>query len=324
MNKLCTKCKQNESALKESWCRFCRNEYTKKYRSENKDKIKQLNKAWCEKNKELCKVKHYEKYCTVNGRMGELVSRAKRRATKRKLQFDLNREFLIKQWFLQNGKCAVTGLNLEIPQERTGGKASPYSPSIDRIDSTQGYIRSNVRLVCYVVNCSLHDYGIHVFDKIAMAYINRFIDSCQNENKKELVNLSKKQLLDKKYRESEKGTITALFNQSKKNAKERNKEFSLTKNEIAQLLKTKLCSLTGISFDYKLVNENSKSNPFRPSLDRINPNKGYNYDNVRLVCVAVNYCLNEFGEEVFRNICTTYLENKNGSKILESTDSSVG
>ena len=42
--------------------------------------------------------------------------------------------------------------------------------------------------------------------------------------------------------------------------------------------------------------------PFEPSLDRINCAEGYSASNTRLVCVAVNFGMNEWGEEVYREL----------------------
>ena len=42
--------------------------------------------------------------------------------------------------------------------------------------------------------------------------------------------------------------------------------------------------------------------PFAPSLDRIDSSGGYTRDNTRLVCQAVNFALNAFGEDIFREV----------------------
>ncbi len=55
---------------------------------------------------------------------------------------------LLGMWERQQGCCAVSGVPL------TWGKGNyfPTSISIDRIDCTEGYTVSNIRLVCYAVN----------------------------------------------------------------------------------------------------------------------------------------------------------------------------
>jgi len=56
--------------------------------------------------------------------------------------------------------------------------------------------------------------------------------------------------------------------------------------------------------------------PYGPSIDRIDSNKGYTKDNVRLVLVSVNIALNNFGEGVFETICRAYLSNKDNLEVL--------
>ena len=74
------------------------------------------------------------------------------------------------------------------------------------------------------------------------------------------------------------------------------------------------CKLTDIDFTFKLrEKEKGHFNPFNPSIDKIDSKKGYTKDNVRLVCVVVNLALNEFGEEVFKLMCQSYI---NKSKNL--------
>jgi hypothetical protein len=41
--------------------------------------------------------------------------------------------------------------------------------------------------------------------------------------------------------------------------------------------------------------------PYAPSLDRIDSARGYEIDNIRWVCVAVNFMMNQWGDEVFRS-----------------------
>jgi hypothetical protein len=58
--------------------------------------------------------------------------------------------FLKKLYEKQNGKCAISGMPLEL---QTGtGKPNPNKCSVDRIDSNRGYNHRNVWLVCWWVN----------------------------------------------------------------------------------------------------------------------------------------------------------------------------
>lgn len=67
------------------------------------------------------------------------------------------------------------------------------------------------------------------------------------------------------------------------------------------------CELTGIQFSDKKPRGCRKA-PFKPSLDRISSRRGYTYDNVRLICSAMNNALGQWGEPVFRRIAESYLD----------------
>lgn len=243
--------------------------------------------------------------------MVQLNRQAKRRALRCHRKFNLTTRFLCAIWAEQKGACALTNLPFVIPQERNGFKASPYSPSIDRIDPFEGYTKSNVRLVVYAVNCSLHNYGEEIFKVIAQAYVQGIVPvETQSLLAEDIIDigLSTKQSSDRRYRSGHFGTITALFHQSRKHAKAKQMEFSLTKNFVKELLiEQTACALTNLPFDTR-VGIYKTSNPFRPSLDRIDSSKGYIPSNVRLVCCAVNYGLNEFGDDVFKLVCGAYLD----------------
>lgn len=71
------------------------------------------------------------------------------------------------------------------------------------------------------------------------------------------------------------------------------------------------CSLTNIPFQLEKDElRDTIKGPFRMSIDRINPKIGYTKENSRLVCVAINLGLNEFGEDVFERIASAFLEKR--------------
>lgn len=66
------------------------------------------------------------------------------------------------------------------------------------------------------------------------------------------------------------------------------------------------CEVSGLPF----VLDFTGKHPFQPSVDRIDNAGGYELQNVRLVCLAVNYCMSEWGEAVFLRIAAAMVQRK--------------
>jgi hypothetical protein len=87
------------------------------------------------------------KHHTISGRyFCSLVSGAKRR----NLEFSITIEDLWDLFMKQNGKCALSGINIRF--HKTGEKYTTQTASVDRIDSEYGYTLENIRWVHKTVN----------------------------------------------------------------------------------------------------------------------------------------------------------------------------
>lgn len=62
------------------------------------------------------------------------------------------------------------------------------------------------------------------------------------------------------------------------------------------------CAVSGLRFSLERFSDALVKHPFAPSIDRRLSSGGYTEDNVRLVCVAVNFGMGQWGEEVFLTI----------------------
>lgn len=80
-------------------------------------------------------------------------------------------------------------------------------------------------------------------------------------------------------------------------------QFDLTEDDAVDLSRLAgwRCAVSGTPFSLLEVGHR-KQRPYAPSIDRIDSALGYSKDNCRVVCVAVNFALNCWGEEVFRTI----------------------
>jgi hypothetical protein len=99
------------------------------------------------------KAKHSEKakqrlVDSIERRAYVVWKRAKDRAKKRGLDFELTKNFVVSQ--LELGYCSVTNLQFDLLFDDK--KLNPRSPSLDRIDPSLGYTVKNTRMVCWIFN----------------------------------------------------------------------------------------------------------------------------------------------------------------------------
>jgi hypothetical protein len=101
--------------------------------------------------------------CRLRNLNRALVHAAKYRAKKRGLEFNLTYDDIVVPEF-----CPVLGIKLSVNIGEK--KIKDTSPTIDRIDSTQGYVRGNVVVVSWRVNRIKNNSTIEELRKIADYY----------------------------------------------------------------------------------------------------------------------------------------------------------
>lgn len=103
---------------------------------------------------------------TVVGRAKKLVKAASLRARKKKLLFNLQWQDV--EQILKQGKCQLTGLPFCFEQT-VEFKSHPFAPSLDRINSKEGYLKDNTRVILHSLNAALNEYGQDHLIKIVEA-----------------------------------------------------------------------------------------------------------------------------------------------------------
>lgn len=98
---------------------------------------------------------------------------------------------------------------------------------------------------------------------------------------------------------------------AKARAAKTGKPFGLTRSDLVLLLLRSggACEVTGIAFNLTSTTKH-KNRPFAPSIDRINSRLPYTMENCRLVCVAANLAINEWGDEIFSRVASGWLTTK--------------
>jgi hypothetical protein len=177
MFKKCTLCKNEfpEESLskRRGWCSICKKEQVRLQKLKCYHANKTIKRSSYIKNKdpELHKLDYYKRPL-----IDVILESAKGRSKKSGLPFDLDKDFLIELLKNQNGKCAVTGIEF-ITELMPGCKRRPFYASLDRIDCNKGYIKTNVRFVCTIVNIAINEFGDLSFDKMCREYVKNTLCS---------------------------------------------------------------------------------------------------------------------------------------------------
>jgi len=100
--------------------------------------------------------------------------------------------------------------------------------------------------------------------------------------------------------------FTNIHHKAKENARQRGIEFALHRDQVVLLYGKSggYCQVTGITFN-RFRPAGSTKRPWYPSLDRIDSSKPYTFDNCRLVCVAANFAMGEWGEWVLKALSSS-------------------
>lgn len=108
---------------------------------------------------------------TQNAKVRILLASMKHRAKVKNLEFSISKEWVLKR--LERGTCELSGLPFVIPLGQGKRVRSPYLPSVDRIDVSQGYTESNCRMILWGLNAAFAAWGEESFAPIAQAWLKR-------------------------------------------------------------------------------------------------------------------------------------------------------
>lgn len=127
-------------------CKVCTKEISYKYYLKNSESIRK-------------KVSVYARSYTpkfsrdIDSRLRNLCTKAKSRTK----EFNLVEADLLVLWDKQNGRCAYT----KLPLLATANQFNTVS--LDRVDSSKGYVVGNIQLVCAAINKMKQEYSEEMF-----------------------------------------------------------------------------------------------------------------------------------------------------------------
>lgn len=127
----------------------------KAYYQRTKEKQKATAAQWKLDNAERAKETTLKSSLSARFRdpVGYLLSTTKYRAKKYGIEFSLTRDDIVIP-----DKCPILGIPLFFVESDNSKKSkNPNSPSIDRIDSSKGYVAGNVRIISWRANFLKND-----------------------------------------------------------------------------------------------------------------------------------------------------------------------
>jgi hypothetical protein len=146
----CLSCKINKP-LNEFYKNGCFEDGLPKYRSKCK-------KCVLEKSKKTHDSSYPNKIEKKHSSYKNYISTLLNHSSKRKKDYNIDIQYLLNIYELQNGLCNISGVEMTYKH----GSVST-NISIDRIDSDKGYIKGNIQLVCYIVNIMKNKFSVNDF-----------------------------------------------------------------------------------------------------------------------------------------------------------------
>jgi hypothetical protein len=176
LTRICNKCKieksldlfynrKRDKLGKQTMCIECR--------KEDKRRFNKTSRRTGINNKKAISKNYQRKFLTTpRGRLFSILKRAKTRAKKNNLEFDIDLNWLMEQFEKQDGRCKLTKIKFIFEHNPNFENLSmPFSPSLDRIDSNKGYTKDNVRIICTIVNLGINHFGTETFKYVCQEFL---------------------------------------------------------------------------------------------------------------------------------------------------------
>jgi len=124
--------------------------------------MESVNYVWKANYKKIAESMGGDSWAKVLKGLNQKLSTSTSRAKRMRFDHDIFLPDLYKLWFKQKGRCDMTGVIMSFEQGTPKDK-NEIGCSIDRIDSTQGYVKGNIRLLTHWANNALNTWDDDVF-----------------------------------------------------------------------------------------------------------------------------------------------------------------
>lgn len=102
----------------------------------------------------------------------------KKQAARRGYEFKITKDYMTELWKSQDGKCALSGEILHMPEKAREQRGPKCTASIDRIDNSKGYVIGNVQWILKIINKMRREFTIEEYVEVC-----KKVSKYQEENK---------------------------------------------------------------------------------------------------------------------------------------------
>ncbi len=235
----------------------------------------------------------------------------KKSAKQRKHECSVTLADLKQLWEKQKGICPYTGWNLLLLPSTTdyqNAKLTIDRASVDRIDSSLGYIPDNIQFVAVIANFAKNIFTEEdLIEFCHDVYRYRILgeDNYIDENNTDIRVLTNTYINS---RRDEYSPFRQHYRLARRRVKSNGRECNITLEYLKQLWEKQngRCPYTGWKLDNLATTSDWESNILHPktaSLDRIDSCEGYIFGNVQFVSVMANYAKRDFLETELLRFC---------------------
>lgn len=143
--------------------------------------LRRGNCCCVECKKKIDKIKSFQGYEDISGILWNSIHRG---ARNRGIEFTITKEYAWNLFLKQNKKCAISGCDLVFAKNKRGQIEGKTTASLDRIDSSKGYIENNVQWVHKWINVMKSDFTQDEFLEICERITCYQKEKALNENTK--------------------------------------------------------------------------------------------------------------------------------------------
>lgn len=224
--------------------------YHKEWNKNHPEKARARSKQWAENNRERSRAK--AKQWAIDNPEKAMLQSATKHAKEKGFEFSIG----IKDILIPDA-CPIFGFPLS---RSLSGHQSDNSPSLDRIDSEQGYVPGNVWVISWKANSIKKNSSVVEFEKLVSSlrekpWLGKFISNDTPENLAQ---------------------ARQMLKSARRRARKMGWEFDL---KLSDIVIPKECPIFGLSLQKGIKVRHAQS----PSLDRIDSSKGYIKGNIWVI-----------------------------------------